>query len=300
MYVSSNPRRPLCLGVDPRPSHGRRPEGDNVRMPLDSAPGAPSRQTLAAHLIRTRIAGDVATSRDNNLDHYRALAEGSRYYWFGLDFGDRWQDPRAVLELMAERCGVVADPEHRQGQDTIDPQLTVDALERMAEALAKAAENRSRVLLATGHPAGLFAVHQAVADALRAAGCTIAAPAEHLYADGGEVRQLAGVFMLHRGGGLVHTHSPDPMREILDALERAGEPLPDLVVADHGWAGHAGWRGIDTVGFADCNDPALFVGEAEGSIKVSVPLDDNVAPHFYAPMTAYLLAAAGLHGRPWG
>jgi hypothetical protein len=25
-----------------------------------------------------------------------------------------------------------------------------------------------------------------------------------------------------------------------------------------------------------------------------VPLDDNVPPHHYAPMTAYLLAAAGL------
>jgi hypothetical protein len=280
-----------------RASHGHPAGRDNVRMPLDPAPAAPTRQALADHLIRTRIAGDVATSRENNLDHFRALAEGNRYYWFGLDLGDRWQDEAAVLELMAERCGVVADAGHRYGQDTIDPELTIDALERMAEVLSKAAENGSRVLLATGHPAGLFAVHHALAAALREAGCTLAEPAEHLYADGGEVRHLAGVFMLHRGGGLVHTHSPDPMREILDALERDGEPLPDLVIADHGWAGHAGSRGIDTVGFADCNDPALFVGEAEGSIKVSVPLDDNVAPHFYAPMTAYLLAAAGLDGK---
>ncbi|MEE4542087.1 phosphatase [Streptomyces sp. V4-01] len=266
-------------------------------MPLDPAPAAPTRRALTGHLIRTRIAGDVATGRENNLDHYRALAEGTRYYWFGLDLGDRWKDPAAVLELMAERCGVVADPAHREGQDTIDPELTVDALDRMADVLARAARDGSRVLLATGHPAGLFAVHQALAAALRAAGCVLAEPAEHLYADGGEVRHLADVFMLHRGGGLVHTHSPDPMREILDALEREGRPLPDLVVADHGWAGHAGGRGIETVGFADCNDPALFVGEAEGSIKVTVPLDDNVAPHFYAPMTAYLLAAAGLDGR---
>jgi hypothetical protein len=36
------------------------------------------------------------------------------------------------------------------------------------------------------------------------------------------------------------------------------------------------------------------VGEAEGDIAVSVPLDDNVAPHLYAPMTGYLLAYAGL------
>ena len=36
-------------------------------------------------------------------------------------------------------------------------------------------------------------------------------------------------------------------------------------------------RASTTVGFADCNDPALFVGEAEGKVAVSVPLDDNVA-----------------------
>ena len=60
-------------------------------------------------------------------------------------------------------------------------------------------------------------------------------------------------------------------------------------MADHGWAGAAGQAGITAVGFADCNDPALFVGEAEGLVAVAVPLDDNVPPHLYAPMTAYLL-----------
>lgn len=265
-------------------------------MPLHPAPAAPGRQALADHLVRTRIAGDVATSRENNLDHYRELAEGNRYYWLGLDLGERWGDRAAVLELMARRCGVVADPGHKQGQDTIDPELTVAALDRAAKLLRKAADGGSRVLLATGHPAGMFAVHQALGAALRAAGCELTGPAEHLYADGGEIRHIAGVFMLHRGGGLVHTHSPEPMSEVLDALERDGRPLPDLVVADHGWAGHAGSRGIDTVGFADSNDPALFVGEAEGTLKVTVPLDDNVPPHLYAPMTAYLLAAAGLDG----
>jgi hypothetical protein len=262
-------------------------------MPLDPAPAVPTRQSLADHLIRARISGDVATSRENNLSHYKELVEGNRNFWLGLELGDRW-DEAAVLELMAERCGVVADPAHRHGQDTIDVDLTIGGLDRMAAVMHKAAENGSRVLVATGHPAGVFAVHQAVAAALRDAGCTLVTPADHLYADGGEIRHMASVAVLHRGGSLMHTHSPDPMREILDALERAGEPLPDLVIADHGWAGHAGGRGIDTVGYADCNDPALFVGEAEGTLLVTVPLDDNVPPHLYAPMTAYLLAAAGL------
>ena len=92
------------------------------------------------------------------------------------------------------------------------------------------------------------------------------------------------------GGNLKHTHSPLLMRAALDALETP----PDLVLADHGWAGAAGQAGIDAVGFADCNDPALFVGEAEGRIVSCVPLDDNVDPRLYSPLTAYLLDRAGL------
>jgi hypothetical protein len=69
---------------------------------------------------------------------------------------------------------------------------------------------------------------------------------------------------------------------------------PKLAIADHGWAGAAGEAGIDTVGFADSNDPALFVGESEDKIAVAVPLDDNVFPQHYAPVVAYLLEHAGL------
>ncbi|MBY6304733.1 phosphatase [Streptomyces clavuligerus] len=255
----------------------------------------PSRAALIDHLVRTRIAGDIATPRDNNLAHYRELANGNRHYWLGLELGDRWSDEQDVLAVMAERCGVNDDPGHRVGQDTIDPELTVAALERMAQRLRKAAEGRERVLLATGHPGGLLDVHRATADALRAAGCEIVRTPGGVVADEAMVFQFGDVAVLERGATLWHTHSPAPMAAVLDALERAGRPLPHLVVADHGWAGCAGQRGLDAVGYADSNDPALFIGEAEGTVQVTVPLDDHVTdPRFYEPMTAYLLDAAGL------
>ncbi|MCI3223141.1 phosphatase [Streptomyces sp. NP-1717] len=255
----------------------------------------PSREALVDHLVRTRIAGDVATPRDNNLSHYRKLANGDRHFWLGLELGDRWTDEQDVLAVMAERCGVSDDPEHRHGQDTIDPELTVDALGRMATRLRKAAEGRERVLFATGHPGGLLDVHRQTADALRLAGCEIVRIPGGLMADEGMVFQFAGVAMLERGATLWHTHSPEPMRAILDGLEREGRPQPDLVLADHGWAGCAGQRGLDSIGYADCNDPALFIGEAEGTLQVTVPLDDHVTnPRFYDPMTEYLLNEAGL------
>jgi hypothetical protein len=255
----------------------------------------PSRQSLSEHLVRTRIAGDVATPRENNRSHYRKLADGDRYFWFGLEFGDRWTDEEAVLRVMAERCGVVADPAHRAGQDTIDPALTIGALDRAAAKLRKAADGGQRVLFATGHPGGLLDVHRRVAAALRAAGATVVVIPGGLSADDGGVFQFCDVAMLERGATLWHTHSPAPMAAILDALEAQGEPMPDLVFADHGWAGHAAQRGLEAVGFADCNDPALFLAEAEDTLSVAIPLDDHVTdPRFYDPLTAYLLDAAGL------
>jgi hypothetical protein len=40
---------------------------------------------LRAHLVAARIAGDIATSRENNLRNYRRLAERDPRYLFGLE-----------------------------------------------------------------------------------------------------------------------------------------------------------------------------------------------------------------------
>jgi len=180
-------------------------------------------------------------------------------------------------------------------QEDDDPSYTSATLDRLAGRLRKAADGQQRVLFATGHPGGLLDVHRATAAALRAAGCHIVVIPDGLRTDEGYVMQFADVAVLEHGATLWHTHSGEPMKAILTALEREGRPLPDLVVADHGWAGYAGQHGVDAVGYADCNDPALFIAEAEGTVQVTVPLDDHViSPRYYDPMTAYLLSEAGL------
>jgi Phosphatase len=262
---------------------------------------APSAQALREQLQVARIAGDVDTPRENNLEKYAMFARGLAWASFGLETSRTWSVDD-VVELMSRKAGVSPDLDHRHGPDRIDPDLTIDALSRMAACLAAVAGPGHRVIVATGHPAGLLAVHLPIAGALAAKGTEILTPAMgwsyDLNAHKGEVtreiRYISGVAMVSTRGELNHTHSPRPMQAMLADLAAAGAEPPDLVLADHGWAGAAGQAGITSVGFADSNDPALFVGEHEGKVRVAVPLDDNVEPHLYAPLTAFLLHAAGL------
>ena len=258
----------------------------------DLLDGVVSSGGLREHLVAARIAGDVDTPRDDNLRNARRMSQGLAKYDFGLVPRRSWSYEQ-VVACMAERCGISPDLDVVDGPDTIDPDLTLAQLERWRERLAAAARAGERVLLATGHPTGVLAVHLRVAAALRASGAQVLVP-EQAWSQREEgwprprtVRALNGVHVLATGGELLHTHMPEPMRGLLAAL---GDAPPDLVVADHGWAGAAAEAGIDTLALADCNDPALFVAEAEGKPVVTVPLDDNVPPHLYDPVSAYVTA----------
>jgi len=259
------------------------------------------RRQLRAQLVEARIAGDVATSREDNLLKYGMFAARLPKAMFGLAPTGRWS-LGDLIALMARKVGVSPDPRYLHGPDRIDPDLAIDGLDRMAAAIATVAHPGARVVVATGHPAGLLPVHLAVARGLVAVGVELLTPAAGYSWDvstrhgrmAREVRYIAGVATVSNKGELNHTHSPRPMQAILAELADRGAPPPDLVVADHGWAGAAGQAGVPSVGFADSNDPGLFVGEEEGSVTVAVPLDDNVAPHLYGPMTDYLLDRAGL------
>jgi len=79
------------------------------------------------------------------------------------------------------------------------------------------------------------------------------------------------------------------LRVYLDAPERIPvlrmleEVRPDVVFADHGFAGAAIEAGIDTVSIADVNDPALILAKAQGRTDVVIVMDDNVEPDAYWP-----------------
>lgn len=191
-----------------------------MTAPPSRASRTPSRAELREHLVRTAIAGDVATSRENNLDHYRSLALRDPHYLFGLTFEGEWSY-HDVLALMSEKVGVTADPGHREGPDTIDPERTIDAVEEMGDRIAKVLRRGApRVVVATGHPTGLLTVHLAVARFLAERGATLLTPAEGWAYVGGlgrrrQIRYLDSVAMLEDRGTFVHTHEAAPMEAML-------------------------------------------------------------------------------------
>jgi hypothetical protein len=263
---------------------------------------------LRAHLLTARLAGPVATLREDSLRSYGLFAAGDPRTMLGLDPEHGWSQGE-LLRLMADRCGVSPDPGHTSGQDVIDPDRTIAALDAFAERLQRAAACRESILLGTGHPHRLQGFYAELVTALSAAGCRILTPShgrricmptrigirQHTlwYVGGVGIVRLPGA-PGPGGGSAVHTHSPLPVRAALDGAAGRGGRLPELVVGDHGWVCGAGQLGVEAIGLADSDDPALFVAEAERRASVVVPLDDAVRSDYYRPLTRYVLNRACL------
>ena len=244
---------------------------------------------LRAHLISSGVSGDTATPRASAVSNAEKLAEGDPDKHLGT--GARGRDVRAVLEAVAALCGCSSSIDEREGPGVIDPDRTLEGLVAAGDRLAGVAHPGARVLITTGHPTGLLPMYQAVGRALIAAGVTLEMPIENVrletprpYRRPRTIRYLDGVGCLCTAADVLHTHESWPMQALLGAIDR-----PDLVLADHGFAGAAAARGFDPVCFTDVNDPAIAVAKADGLIGAVVPLDDNLPPVLYEPLRDYLI-----------
>src|SRR3990172_7390186 len=239
------------------------------------SPQAFERSELVRGLLRAGIAGDEVTHPlDNVLRNIRLLHEGDPDKQFGLTGVDA-MDPAAVLELVGRAAGFVPDHEARSGPVPVDPELVLDACEAAGDRFAMAVERGERVILATGHPVGLAHLYIELGRALHARGVEILRPADGvIWRDGDrhhqwQLRDLQGGAVLTDRASARHTHSGGAMARGLEA-ER-----PDLVFADHGFAGAAIERGVETISIADVNDPALLVARAQGRTETVIVMDDH-------------------------
>lgn len=247
--------------------------------------------SLADHLVRSGLAGTVATPVRSCVDNCRRLVAGDPVHTFGLsDWRSATYDD-AVAALRA--CGVTLAEDPDAGP-RVDPQVAMAAMERQRRHLADLMASRARVMLATGHAFALLSHYQDLAEALVAAGCTLLQPFENergrFRTPSGEpasIRWFDGVASLVVHGSLSHTHLAEYMEAMLAVV--GGPGGLDAVIADHGFAGAAVEAGVLTLSIADVNDPALPLAQARQRTDGVLVVDDGLVPAAYEPVTAYLL-----------
>lgn len=231
------------------------------------------------------------------LANCRKLVSGDPDYTFGLS-GWETATRAEVVAAVAEVCG--CDPTRGEPRSAgfIDPAATVAAIRRHQEHLRGLVRaGGGSVLLATGHPTGLLPHYAALARALDASGCRVLTPLDDTLfgqRDGRPlgVRFLDGVACVWGGADLLHTHRAGAMVAMLEQAHQAGTG-PDLVIGDHGMAGAAIEAGIPTLSIADVNDPALLLAQAHGRTSHVMPIDDNLTPRVFRPVSAAVLAGLG-------
>jgi hypothetical protein len=253
-----------------------------------------AREELRLGLLAGRIAGpQVSHPMDNVRRNIALLLEGDPDKQFGMTGLAGSMTPDAVLELVGRASGFAPDPGWTEGPVPVDPELVLDACAAVGDRLARAVRRRERVILATGHPVGLAHLYIEVGRVLTERGVHVIQPYEAVswYELGRdhpwEVRYLEGVAMLTDGNSMRHTHSGEPITRMLE------EERPDLVFADHGFAGGAIEADVETVSIADVNDPALLVARAQGRTEAVIVMDDNVRPEDYWPCFQAIVARLG-------
>jgi hypothetical protein len=241
------------------------------------------RDDLVAGLVEGRVAcEEVSHAFDNVRRNIRLLCEGDPDKQFGMT-GLQDRSPEEVLALVADAAGFDPRGLVDGGPVPIDPERVVDACRAVGDRLAAACRLGERVILATGHPVGLAHLYLAVGRELRARGVDVLRPADGVrWQDDDrdhpwEIRYLEGLALLTDVASARHTHAGDAMRRMLE------DERPDLVFADHGFAGAAIEAGVDTLSIADVNDPALLVAKAQGRTETVIVMDDNVSPEDYWP-----------------
>jgi hypothetical protein len=241
------------------------------------------RDELARALVVGGVAGPAGHPHDNVFGNIRMLVDHDPDKLFGLTDMPEPFGFEDIVRLVGEAAGVPIDELATDGSPDIDAGAVLDACERMGERLAAAARRGERVLFATGHPGDLDPLYGTIAELAGARGARLTRPGDGIsWSDPGVGRRWTIGF--HGAVGMVtdeerprHSHRSDAMEVMLTA-ER-----PDLVVADHGFAGAAIEAGVETLSIADVNDPALIVAKAQGRTEVVVVLDDHVPAENYWP-----------------
>ena len=248
---------------------------------------------ISQYAHRLLVAGVAGTNTshgaEDNLYKIELLLEGDADHTLGMEELLGNADFEEVYEAVAYYTGHPPDKEETGGRGCIDPAHTAAGLVEAGERIRAVAEAGGSFVFATGHPGALLSYYLGLSRWVEElGGRALTAQTRGRYKQRGAPLDWVGpVGALGDGASLWHTHSAEPMLDLLQELDTV-----DLVVADHGFAGAAIATGIPTVAIMDTNDPALAVVARRGADLTVVPMDDN------RPQNSYGAALGVLRGKP--
>ena len=240
-------------------------------------------------LLEAGVAGtNTSHGAENNLYKIELLLEGDADHTLGMQELLGNADFEEAYEAVTYYTGHPPDREETIGRGCIDPARTAAGLLEAGERVRAVAEAGGSFVFATGHPGALLSYYLGLSRWVEElGGRTLTAQTRGCYKRGSFLDWVGSVGTLGNGASLLHTHSAEPMRDLLRELDAV-----DLAVADHGFAGTAIAAGIPTVAVMDTNDPALAVVARRGADLTVVPMDDN------RPQNSYAAALQVLQGKP--
>jgi len=262
-------------------------------------------QVIERKLTRLRLAGpELSHSRQNNLEAVKKLANADPYATFGIHrvieyVHENQLDPGEALGMIAAITKCSQDINYTEGRGYISPASTLKGLKATAAAIKRVASQGGSVLFATGHPGSMIDYYTELAYLVRRCGGRVLDLAKGQVVQQGQDRDVVKVVdsinsiaFLSDTCAALHSHDSRPMEIMLDEADKA----PDLVVADHGFAGEAINREIPTVAVMDTNDPGLAVAKKLGASVTLVPMNDN-RPNVVTREAAELVKQMALEGR---
>jgi hypothetical protein len=260
--------------------------------PLDErwAPRPHDRDELERAMLSGMVAGWAAHPIDNVRGNALALLDGDPDKQFGLRGLTGDLDLDGILSLVEQAAGAAIDRDARYGPVDIRPAPIVDACLAAGARLAELCRDGASIVLATGHPVGLAHLYHELNAFLSGAGAVVLRLGvgqrwrEHRMPHDWAIEHWDDVAVLTDTREPRHTHRPDAMERML------AEARPDLVFADHGFAGAAIEAGVETISIADVNDPALLVARSQGRTEHVLVFDDHVEPNAYWPVFQALAA----------
>jgi hypothetical protein len=168
----------------------------------------------------------------------------------------------------------------------IDPKRTVAGFTSACTRVLEVARAGGRLVFATARPASLFGVYRTLARAAAGVGGKVlSAPAAPID-ESQRVWWIDDVAMVSDGESLLADVSGAAADELLFVV-----PRPDLVVADHAFAGVALVSGLEVVALADLDAVALAVAAWRGMAVRVAPFDQHRTPTAYDPLLDLLAEA---------